>query len=161
MGRLPGVDTAARNDSPAPHHTPAPNHTRAAAPAGAHQRPAAAGDATVRGVGRLTEALEWVERARGDLYEFHQKMGHADAVLQQAVRALEEAGHGDDAAALRSDLVGRDVLPGRWTYQIVEEFDDGYWEAFRAAELAVRERLVGGRRPVLEAEMKAEEQAPA
>ena len=36
----------------------------------------------------------------------------------------------------------------------VEEFDDTYWEVFRAHERAVRDELTGGRRHVYEAEMK-------
>ena len=54
----------------------------------------------------------------------------------------------------RRDLLGRNVIPGRWTFQIVEEFDDGYWEVFRGHERAVREALTGGRRHVHEAGMK-------
>ena len=40
-------------------------------------RPAGVDDATVEATGKLSEALEWVERARGHLYEFHQLMGRA------------------------------------------------------------------------------------
>jgi len=29
------------------------------------------------------------------------------------------------AERLATELVGRNVLPGRWTFQVVEEFDDG------------------------------------
>ncbi len=43
-----------------------------------HIRPDGVDDKTVEAVGKVTEALEWVERARGDLYELHQKIGHAD-----------------------------------------------------------------------------------
>jgi hypothetical protein len=46
------------------------------------------------------------------------------------------------------------VLPGRWTFQIVEEFDDGYWSKFREQERAVRARLQNGERHVFEARMK-------
>ena len=50
-------------------------------------------------------------------------------------------------------MQGRNVLPGRWTYQMVEEFDDGYYAEFKAIE--ERNELMGGRRHVYEAEMKA------
>ena len=46
-----------------------------------HRRPPGADDATVEAVGKVSEALEWVERARGRLYDFHQMMGHADALF--------------------------------------------------------------------------------
>src|SRR5436190_24214227 len=35
---------------------------------------------TVDAVGKATEALEYVERARGHLYAFHQLIGRADAL---------------------------------------------------------------------------------
>ena len=119
-----------------------------------HIRPEGADDATVEAVGKLTEALEWVERARGDLYEFHQKMGHADLTIGQAADALEEAGHAEVAERIRTELVGRNTIEGRWTFQIVEEFDDGYWSDVRAGEKRVRDELLDGRRHVFESEMK-------
>ena len=119
-----------------------------------HQRPDGTTDATVEAVGKVSEALEWVERARGRLYDFHQLMGHADLLLGDAADALEAAGHPDHASALRDQMVGRNVLDGRWTFQIVEEFDDLYWSAARGAEERVRDALVAGRRHVFESEMK-------
>ena len=47
-------------------------------------RPDAMDDATVEAVGAVSEALECVERARGELYSFHQLMGHADLLLGEA-----------------------------------------------------------------------------
>jgi hypothetical protein len=38
-------------------------------------------DAVVRAVGKLTEALETIERARGHLYSFHQLTADADLQL--------------------------------------------------------------------------------
>jgi hypothetical protein len=48
------------------------------------------------------------------------------------------------------------VLHGRWTFQVVEEFDDGYYQPVVAVEAAVRDALVAGRRHVYEAELKEE-----
>ena len=81
-------------------------------------------------------------------------MGHADLLLGDAADALEEAGHPEQAAHLRTQMIGRNVLDGRWTFQIVEEFDDLYWRAARRAEEQVREDLMEGRRHVFESEMK-------
>jgi hypothetical protein len=119
-----------------------------------HRRPEGSSDETVEAVGKVSEALEWVERARGRLYDFHQMMGHADLQLGEAADALEEAGHPEQARLLRDELVGRNVIDGRWTFQIVEEFDDLYWEAVRAAERQVRDDLMDGKRHVFESEMK-------
>ena len=75
---------------------------------------------TVAAVGKLSEARETIERARGHLYAFHQLTGAADLQLDDAVTMLEEAGHTDLATRLSRELVGRNVLPGRWTCQIIE-----------------------------------------
>ena len=120
----------------------------------AHEVPAGVDDATVEAVGRLTEALETVERARGHLYSFHQLTGEADFKIGDAVAQLRAAGHTELADRLDTEIVGRNVLPGRWTFQIMEEYDDGYWEPVRAAEREVRERLVSGRRHLAEARLK-------
>lgn len=120
----------------------------------AHEVPAGVDDATVEAVGRLTEALETVERARGHLYSFHQLTGEADFKIGDAVEQLRAAGHPELADRLDTEIVGRNVLPGRWTFQVMEEYDDGYWEPLRAAERAVRERLVDGRRHLAEARLK-------
>jgi hypothetical protein len=122
----------------------------------AHRRPARVDDATVAAVGRLTEALETVERARGHLYAFHQLTGEADLKVGDAVEQLRAARHASLADRLESELVGRNVLDGRWTFQVLEEYDDGYWAAFRTAESDVRQRLLAGRRHLFEAEMKEE-----
>ena len=120
------------------------------------ERGAGIDEPTIRAVGKLSEALEFVERARGHLYSFHQLMGHADLLLGDACDELTEAGHAEVAHRLRTDLVGRNVLKGRWTFQVVEEFDDDYWSVFREHERQVRADLQNGERHVFEARMKAD-----
>lgn len=121
---------------------------------GLDRRIAGADDGTVEAAGKLSEALETVERARGALYTFHQLMGHADAQVGEARDLLREAGHPQLAERLDTELVGRNVVSGRWTFQLVEEFDDQYWSVFRRHEHAIRDELLGGVRHVFEAEMK-------
>lgn len=123
-------------------------------PDNVHRRPAGTSDATVAGVGKLSEALETIEQARGHLYAFHQLTGRADGMLDHAVSLLRRAGHDDLAERVEHELIGRNVLPGRWTFQIVEEYDDGYYATFRRLERDARTALVGGRRHLYEAEMK-------
>ena len=84
----------------------------------------------------LSAALEVAEDARGHLYSFHRLSGRADLDLQSALEKLREAGHADVADTVSEVLVGRDVLPGMWSFQIVEAYDAGYLDAFRAAERA-------------------------
>lgn len=111
-------------------------------------------DATVEAVGKLSEALERIERARGHLYSMHQLVGGADELMRQAAVMLLQAGHSPLAYELDERLVGRNVLEGRWTFQVVEEFDDGYYAVAREIEQRVRNELMAGRRHVYEAEMK-------
>jgi hypothetical protein len=123
-------------------------------PSPQHQRPAGVDSDTVAAVGKLTEALETVERARGHLFTFHQLTGSADLELEEAVGGLRDAGHHDLADRIEEELIGRNVLPGRWTFQIIEEYDDGYYRVFHELEQRTREQLVAGRRHLYEAEMK-------
>ena len=114
-------------------------------------------DDTVSALGKLSEALETVEQARGLLYGFHQLTGKADLLLQDAVAGFRDAGQTELADALERDLVGRNVIADRWTFQVVEDFDAGYWSAFRDADGRARDQLSGGDRHVLEARMKQQE----
>ncbi len=122
--------------------------------------PAGVDDATVDAVGTLDEALEWVERARGRLYDFHQMSGHADLLVGEAVEQLRTAGHDQLAATIEEHVIGRNVLEGRWTFQIVEEYDATYWSVVREAATHVRDRLVGGNDHVFESEMKQRRRSP-
>lgn len=132
------------SDSPSPEHLPPPG----------------VDDATVEAVGGVTAALEVVEQARGMLYAFHRLTGRADNELAEALDQLEAAGHKELADEVRADLVGLNVLQGRWTFQVVEDYDDGYWTRFRGWEKTVRDRLLDGRRHVYEAGLKEQNRTP-
>ena len=119
-----------------------------------HRRPEGVDDATIEALGKLSEAFEVIEDARGHLYRFHRLTGTADLALGEAVEMLRTAGHVDLADRLQTELVGRNVLEGRWTFQVIEEYDDGYYATFRDLEAAARKELVDGRRHLYEAEMK-------
>ena len=54
----------------------------------------------------------------------------------------------------RDELVGRNVIAGRWTFQVVEEYDDEYWSLFRDLERTARDELAGGVRHLYEARLK-------
>jgi len=134
----PEEDTMTEDDRPLPEHT---------APDGVD-------DLIVEAVGLVTEALEYMERARGHLYSFHQLTGTGDLKLGKAVAKLREAGHHEVADDVEREILGRNVIGGRWTFQIVEDYDDTYWSPFRDMERSVRDRLVQGRRHLFEARMK-------
>jgi len=119
-----------------------------------HTVPPDVDERTVAALGLLSEALETTDRARGHLYSFHQLTGTADFKLEEAADELAAAGHSDWAEELRTELIGRNVVAGRWTFQIVEDYDDNYWGRFRRLEQKARDELVGGRRHLHEAQLK-------
>ena len=118
-----------------------------------HGTPEGVSDETIEGVGKLSEGFEYIERAKGHLYSFHQLMGRADFLVEEAAGVLRKAGHDAFAERLERELVGRNVVDGRWTFQIVEEFDDVYYEFFRGIERESRS-LTGGVRHAYEARLK-------
>lgn len=120
-----------------------------------NRRPAGVDDASVEALGKLSAALDHVEEARGHLYAFHRLCGSAETTLETATKMLRDAGHDDLADELDREVLGRNPLPGRWSFQMVEEYDDGYYAAAKALEHRAQAELVGGRRHVFEAEMKA------
>lgn len=105
-------------------------------------------------VGKASEAMEYLERARGHLYSLHQLIGRADFLFEEAADLLDGCGAEGDAGALRREVVGRNVLDGRWTFQIVEEFDDLYYDPIRAEVHRLEADHVGGVRHLFESEMK-------
>ena len=114
----------------------------------------AADDAVTEAVGRASEALEYVERARGHLYSLHQLIGRADILFEEAADLFRDAGQADVADELQRDVVGRNVLDGRWTFQIVEEFDALYHDVVSGAVRGLEDRFHDGQRHVYEARMK-------
>ncbi|WP_411103194.1 hypothetical protein [Streptomyces sp. cmx-4-9] len=121
---------------------------------GAHQPPEGVSEETVRALGALSKALETTERARGHLYGFHQLTGTADFELDDAVRLLREAGHDAYADRLQREIVGRNVIPGHWTFQIIESYDSTYYRPFAELEREVLENLAEGRDHLYEALLK-------
>lgn len=119
-----------------------------------HSRPPGTSDEAVAASGKFAEALAYVERARGHLYSFHRLIGDADTLLDEVVDNLRATGRTQLSDRVADEVRGRNVLPGRWTFQVVEEFDDGYYADFTNLERTVREETVAGRRHILEAEMK-------
>jgi len=113
-----------------------------------------ASDATIDAVGKVTEALEFVERARGHLYSFHQLMGHVDLLFGDAADAFDEAGLTEVASRLRDEVVGRNALDGRWSFQVVEEFDDLYYRPVEAEVQRLEADHMDGQRHLYESEMK-------
>jgi len=81
-------------------------------------------------------------------------LGHLDFQMGDAVEVLRAAGHDELAALLEREVIGRNVLDGRWTFQVVEEFDDGYYADFGRYARELRDALAGGERHRFEAALK-------
>jgi hypothetical protein len=123
-------------------------------PSPEHRRPDGVTDATVEALGKLSAALDHVEDARGHLYAFHRLMGSAESTMEEATAMMRDAGHADLAGALDRDVLGGNPLPGMWSFQMVEEFDDGFYARASALHQRALDELVDGQRHVFEAEMK-------
>jgi len=124
------------------------------APSPEHRRPAGVTDETIEALGKLSAALDHVEDARGHLYAFHRLMGSAESTLEEATEMVRDAGHVDLADALDRDALGQNPLPGMWSFQMVEAFDDGFYARTKGLHQRALDELVEGQRHVFEAEMK-------
>ncbi|AKN73960.1 hypothetical protein QR97_33320 [Streptomyces sp. PBH53] len=125
-----------------------------------HRRPEGVDDLTVEALGSLSKALETTERARGHLYSFHQLTGGADLELDRAVLLLREAGHTEWADMVEAEIMGRNVIPGHWTFQILEAYNETYYRPFLELERAVVRELAQGREHLYEAELKEARRTP-
>ena len=114
----------------------------------------------VEAIGKASEAQEFVERARGHLYSVHQLIGHADFLFGDAADMLRDAGLDEEAERLSTDIVGRNVIDGRWTFQVVDEFDDLYWSHTFGFVRRLEQEHLGGRRHAFEAQLKDERRTP-
>lgn len=52
------------------------------------------------------------------------------------------------------------MIHGRWTFQIVEEYDESYWGPVRSFERRCRDDVADGVAHLFEAEMKDDRRTP-
>jgi hypothetical protein len=119
-----------------------------------------ADDEIIEAMGTLSEAYEYLIRARGHLYTFHQLMGRVDFLFGDAADQLATAGELEAADRLLTEIVGRNVLDGRWTFQVVEEFDGLYWETAHEAVRGMERRYQNGQRHLYESALKDRRRSP-
>lgn len=101
--------------------------------------------------------VEWLHRAHGNLVEFHHKTGHAMDHLADAEGQLREAGHDALADVLRDEYLPRGVIDeGRWSYDVLEDFQEGFLATLTEFEERTREDVADGHRHVTE---RAQERA--
>ena len=126
----------------------------------AHRRPDGVSDETIEALGKLSAALDHVEDARGHIYAVHRLMGSAESTLEEATAMVRAAGHDELADALDRDALGANPLPGMWSFQMVELFDDGFYARAKGLHQRALDELVEGRRHIFEAEMKELRRTP-
>lgn len=88
--------------------------------------------------------LEWLRRAHGNLIEFHHATGHAMDHLDDAEPVLRACGYDDLADRLRADLLPSGAVDDRWTYDLLETFEEGLLDDVQAFERQAREDIADG-----------------
>jgi hypothetical protein len=101
-----------------------------------------------------SEAMEYVERARGHMYTLHHLLVRAEILFTEVSESLRAQGRHEEAEMLQREVIGRSVIGDRWSHEVVEEFDDGFHGPVADAVKVVQERTVGGQRHAREAEIK-------
>lgn len=101
--------------------------------------------------------LEWAQRAQGCLLEFHHATGHGMDHLFRAEELLRAAGRDDLADAIRADLLPHGVVDeDRWSYDVLENFQESLLAETRSLERRVRRELADGERHVRERRQERE-----
>jgi hypothetical protein len=88
--------------------------------------------------------LELLRRAHGNLIEFHHATGHAMDHLKDAEPVLRACGYDGLADRLRTDLLPRGAVDGRWTYDLLETFESDLLADMQAFERRAREEIADG-----------------
>lgn len=107
-------------------------------------------------------SIEHLHRAHGQLVAFHHNTGRAIDHLAVAEDLLRDCGHPDLADRLREEFLPRGVLDsgnsaaaaGRWSYDILEDFQDEFLSEFVAFGEDVRDSVAGGIRHPVERKRK-------
>jgi hypothetical protein len=100
--------------------------------------------------------LEWLRRAHGNLIEFHHATGHAMDHLADAEPVLRACGYDDLADRLRADLLPRGAVDERWTYDLLETFEDGLLADVEAYERQARDTIADGSSHIAERHQERE-----
>ncbi|AGB37915.1 hypothetical protein [Natronococcus occultus] len=115
------------------------------------QPDAALTDRELEALHEVELGLEWLQRAQGCLLEFHHATGHGMDHLADAEILLRASGHEALADAIRTELLPHGVVDGdRWSYDVLEDFQETLLTETDVLESRVRRELADGRRHVPE-----------
>jgi hypothetical protein len=104
----------------------------------------------------LQLGVEGLHRAYGHLLAFHHAIGRSMDHFAAAEPHLRRAGHTAHADAIRDQHLPAGVIDDRWSYELVEAFEAGFFDEVTAFEAAVRADVAGGQTHVTE---RAQQQA--
>lgn len=116
--------------------------------------------ATVEAAGKLSEALETVEEARGHVYAFHRLTGTADLAVGEAGDLLDGAGHRESPPSWARNSSDAGCWVGAGRSRSSRDYDDGYYATCRRLEERVRRELIDGRGHVHGTEPKESRRTP-
>jgi hypothetical protein len=101
--------------------------------------------------------LECILRAQGHLVEFHHATGHGMDHLAAAEELFRDAGHDDLADRIRDRHLPVGVTDDdRWSYAVLEGFQEGMLADVEAFEEHARSSLADGQRHVTERRQERE-----
>lgn len=83
---------------------------------------------------------ENLHKAHGNLIKFHHKIGRGMGHYDTAVDLLREEGHDDLADNLQNGMA-MGVIEGRWSWSIVDEFEEFFLPTNLDAEADIRTEL--------------------
>lgn len=113
-------------------------------------------DPRIDALHRVELGLEWFHRAHGHLVAFHHNTGHAMDHFAAAEELLRDAGAADLADEIRDEFLPCGVLGDRWSYDVLEEFQEGLLADADAFERRARDELADGHRHVAERRQERE-----
>lgn len=114
-------------------------------------------DAECEALHEVELGLEWAQRAQGCLLEFHHATGHGMDHLYRAEELLRATGNDELADAIRTELLPHGVVDeDRWSYDVVENFQETLLAETRSLERRVRRELADGQRHVRERRQERE-----
>lgn len=108
-------------------------------------------EAEIEALHEVEVGCEWLERAQGHLLAFHHAVGHGMDHFAVAEDHLRDEGHPELANHIRDDVLPCGVVDGdRWSYGLVEAYEDTMLAEVRRMGQMIREELADGSRHVAE-----------
>lgn len=104
----------------------------------------------------LQLGIEKIYRGYGALLDCHHHVGGGMDYFADAEDQLREAGHTEFADELRDVHLPSGAIDDRWTYELVDEFRQGFLADVTTFEEGVRETLADGESHVTERQQQRE-----